>query len=297
MAQTDRVALADFLRRSRERLDPGSYALPPRNRMRTPGLRREDVAQLAGVSVDYYSRLEQGRGAHPSAQVLGALARALRLTDDECDYLHRLAGHPTRGPRALNEHVRPGLLMVLDRLVDVPAQVVSDTGQVLARNAMAEALFRGPVRPGREGNVHWLTFVSREHRALVLPEERQRIAAGHVANLRATYARRPDDPELNALIRDLSAASAEFRELWERHDVAVLRGTHKTIVHPTIGPIELECESLLTAAGDQRLVVLTARPGTEAAQQLALLRVLGRETFSEQPVRLAPASQPPARSV
>jgi transcriptional regulator with XRE-family HTH domain len=280
MAQTDRVAFADFLRRSRERLDPGSYALPPRNRTRTPGLRREDVAQLAGVSVDYYSRLEQGRGAHPSAQVVGALARALRLTEDECDYLHRLAGHPTRGPGTVSAHVRPGLLMVLDRLVDAPAQVVSDTGQVLARNAMAEALFGGPVRPGREGNINWLTFTSPEHEAVVLPEDRPRIAAGHVANLRATYAKRPDDAELNALIRDLSAASEDFRELWRRHDVAVLRGTHKTIVHPTVGRIELDCESLLTADGDQRLVVLSARPGTEAVQQLALLRLLGRETLA-----------------
>ena len=119
MSQIDRAALADFLRRSRERLDPGSFGFPPRSRTRTPGLRREDVAQQAGISVDYYTRLEQSRGAHPSAQVVGALARALRLTDDECDYLHRLAGHPTRNRKAPSEHVRPGLLLVLDRLVDV----------------------------------------------------------------------------------------------------------------------------------------------------------------------------------
>lgn len=281
MSQIDRAALADFLRRSRERLDPGSFGLPPRNRTRTAGLRREDVAQQAGISVDYYTRLEQSRGAHPSAQVVGALARALRLTDDECDYLHRLAGHPTRNRKAPSKHVRPGLLLVLDRLVDAPAQVVTDIGQVLARNAMAEALFGAPVRPGRTGNINWLAFTSAEHRALVPPEDRPRIVASHVANLRAAHARRPDDPELNALISDLLAVSEEFRELWQQHDVAVLRGTRKTIIHPTVGRIELECESLLTDAGDQTLVLFTARPGTESVEQLALLRVLGRESFAD----------------
>lgn len=290
MSQIDRAALADFLRRSRERLDPGSFGLPPRNRARTPGLRREDVAQQAGISVDYYTRLEQSRGAHPSAQVVGALARALRLTDDECDYLHRLAGHPTRNRKAPSEHVRPGLLLVLDRLVDAPAQVVSDIGQVLARNAMAEALFGAPVRPGRAGNINWLAFTSAEHRALVPPEERPRIVASHVANLRAAHARRPDDPELNSLICDLSAVSEEFRELWQQHDVAVLRGTHKTIIHPTVGRIELECESLLTGPGDQTLVLFTARPGTESVEQLALLRVLGRESFANTSGRGASSS-------
>jgi transcriptional regulator with XRE-family HTH domain len=281
MSQIDRAALADFLRRSRERLDPGTFGLPSRTRTRTPGLRREDVARQAGISTDYYTRLEQARGAHPSAQVVAALARALRLTDDECDYLHRLAGHPTRNRKAPGGHVRPGLLLVLDRLVDAPAQVVSDIGQVLARNAMAEALFGAPVQPGRAGNINWLAFTSAEHRALVPPEERPRIVANHVANLRATHARRPDDPEVNALISDLSAASEEFCGLWQQHDVAVLHGAHKTIIHPTVGRIELDCETLLTDSVDQRLVLFTARPGTESAEQLALLRVLGRETFAD----------------
>jgi transcriptional regulator with XRE-family HTH domain len=281
MSQIDRAALADFLRRSRERLHRESLGLPPRSRTRTPGLRREDVAQQAGISVDYYTRLEQARGAHPSAQVVGALARALRLTDDECDYLHRLAGYPTTARAGSSTHVRPGLLLVLDRLVDAPAQVVSDIGQVLARNAMAEALFGAPARAGRAGNINWLTFTSPAHRELVPADEWPRIVANHVANLRATHAKRPDDPELNSLISDLSAVSAEFRELWQRHDVAVLRGTHKTVLHPVVGRLELQCESLLTGSGDQTLILFTARPGTEAAEQLALLRVLGRESFAE----------------
>lgn len=145
----DRVELASFLRRSRERTEPASAGLPPRGRRRTPGLRREDVAQMAGISVDYYARLEQQRGARPSEQVISALAGALRLTQDERDYLHRLAGYRTQGRSTSARRVSPGLLLVLDRLADVPAQVLSDSGQVLARNAMAEALFGAPALPGR----------------------------------------------------------------------------------------------------------------------------------------------------
>jgi transcriptional regulator with XRE-family HTH domain len=277
----DRAELADFLRRSRERIDPPSVGLTPRRRMRTPGLRREDVAQLTGISVDYYARLEQQRGARPSEQVIGALARALRLTEDECDYLHRLAGYATRARGTASRHVRPGLLLVLDRLVDVPAQVISDSAQVLARNAMAEALFGAPARPGRAGNAIWLLFAETDARP-VLKAELPRLMATAVADLRATHARRADDAEVNALIHDLLEVSDEFRELWERHDVAVRRTSAKTLVHPQIGLLELECEVLLSASasGEQSLVLFTPRPGTGAAEKLELLRVLGRETFA-----------------
>ncbi|HEY3873046.1 MAG TPA: helix-turn-helix transcriptional regulator [Actinocrinis sp.] len=275
----DRAQMADFLRRSRERVDPSAVGLPARRRTRTPGLRREDVAQLAGISVDYYARLEQGRGAYPSEQVVGALARALRLSDDECDYLHRLAGYQTRVRDHAGVHVRPGLMLVLDRLTDAPAQVMSYTGQVLARNAMAEALFGGPVLPGRAGNTYWRSFTDPAAGALLAPGERLTRRAAHVADLRATHARRPQDRELNSLISDLLEASAEFAELWEQHDVAVMRGAHKTFMHPQVGPMELECEVLLAADGEQTLILYTARPGTDSAEKLQLLRVLGPERF------------------
>lgn len=275
----DRAQLADFLRRSRERVDPASVGLPQRTRTRTPGLRREDVANLAGISVDYYARLEQQRGAYPSEQVIGALARALRLTEDECDYLHRLAGYRIR-TRGTSTHVPPGLLLVLDRLVDAPAQVVSDYGQVLARNAMAEALLGAPALPGHAGNIYWMNFADSDYRPRIPAQERPSVLAHHVANLRATHAKRPGDEVVNTLIRDLLAASAEFTELWERHDVAVMRSAHKTIIHPAVGPIELACEVLLAASGEQSLILYTAQPGSESAQKLELLRVLGRETFA-----------------
>ena len=286
MNRTDLAELADFLRRSRERTDPASVGLAPRNRMRTPGLRREDVAQMAGISVDYYARLEQQRGARPSEQVIGALARALRLTEDEYDYLNRLAGYPTRTRGAAVPHVRPGLLLVLDRLVDVPAQVMSDSSQVLARNAMAEALFGAPALPGRAGNAIWLLFAETGSRPLPR-EDLPRLMASAVADLRATHARRPDDPEVNALIRDLLEVSAEFRGLWEQHDVAVRHICEKTFIHPQIGRLEFACEILLSASasGEQSLVLYSARPGTDTAEKLELLRVLGRETFAHGKVR------------
>jgi transcriptional regulator with XRE-family HTH domain len=277
----DRAELAGFLRRSRERTEPASAGLPPRGRRRTPGLRREDVAQMAGISVDYYARLEQQRGARPSEQVISALAGALRLTGDESDYLHRLAGYRTWGHSTPARRVSPGLLLVLDRLVDVPAQVFSDSGQVLARNAMAEALFGAPALPGRAGNAIWRMFVDRSSRRLI-PEDLQPVLmASHVADLRATHARRPHDEEVNALIRDLLQASDEFRGLWERHDVAVRHNCTKTILHPEVGPLELAGEVLLDSAGEQSLVLYTAQPGTGTADKLELLRVLGREKFAE----------------
>jgi transcriptional regulator with XRE-family HTH domain len=275
----DREQLADFLIRRRQGLRPDAVGLQPRARSRTPGLRREDVAQLAGISVDYYIRLEQGRAPRPSEQVLRSMARALRLTDDERDHLYRLAGQQPPARFAASAHVRPGLLLILDRLHDAPALVLTDYSQVLARNAMADALFGGPVRPGREGNAAWLHFTDPVARARLLSEDRERIGESYVANLRAVQARRPEDPHVEQLIRDLLAVSPAFGELWRRHDVAVLRGQHKTIVHPVVGRLDFDCETLLTDSGDQRLILYTARPGTESHERLELLRVLGRESF------------------
>ena len=280
MDRIDRPELAGFLRRCRERLEPAAAGLAPRTRTRTPGLRREDVADLAGISVDYYTRLEQARGPHPSAQVLGSLARAFRLTEDERDHLYRLAGQQPPGRYSVSEHVRPGLLLVLDRLYDAPAQVVTDYGQVLVRNAMAEALFGGRPRPGRAGNIVWNYFADPAARTRVAEEDRDRLAWAHVANLRAVHAARPDDPRVQSLVRDLLELSPEFGELWERHDVAVMRADRKTVVHPVVGRIEFECEHLLADSGGQRLILYTTRPGTESYERLALLRVLGQETFA-----------------
>jgi len=275
----DRTLLADFLTRRRQGLSPEALGLQPRSRSRTPGLRREDVAQLAGISVDYYTRLEQTRASRPSEQVLGSLARALRLTEDERDHLFRLAGQQPPPRFSPSEHVRPGLLLILDRLYDTPAQVLTDYGQVLACNAIAETLFGSAAQSGRQGNHMWRFFTDPRSRARILPEHQPRIAESHVAHLRAVQTKRPDDPRVADLVHGLLTESAEFAELWRRHDVAVRRADRKTVVHPVVGPIEFDCENLLSDTGDQRLILYTTRPGTESHERLALLRVVGRESF------------------
>ena len=275
----DRVKLADFLRRSRERLRPQEVGLPAGPRRRTPGLRREEVAQLSVVSADYVMRLEQGRSSQPSEQVLTALARALRLTEDERDHLFLLAGHrPPEGARA-GHHVRPGLLHLLDQLGETPAQILTDLGDLLAQNAMSEALF-GCVctieEPDR--NIVWRWFTDPFVREAYPADEHDRLSRLHVADLRAAATRRGYDRPATALIDRVCAASEEFAVLWPQHEVAVRRDSRMRVVHPSVGPIEFDFEILQTQAEDQRLRIFTPAPGSEAVDALELLRVVGPET-------------------
>lgn len=267
---TDRAGLADFLRRRREAVQPSDVGLPPGVRRRTAGLRREEVAQLAGISADYCVRLEQGRGPHPSPSVLAALARALRLTDDERDHLHRLAGHAPPRRTGSATHVRPGLLHLLDALTDAPAMVVDDLGAPLVANAMGRALYGTPY-----GTRDWfLTPGARDRSPREDHAEQSRV---RVADLRATHGRRRGDADVEELVGVLRQRSPQFRELWDRHEVGVRRGETKRVQHPVVGTLTLDCEVLLTPEHDQALVVLSARPGTPAAEQLALLRVVGTQ--------------------
>lgn len=276
----DRAELADFLRRCRARLEPGAVGLTAGARRRTPGLRREEVAQLTGASVDHYTRLEQGRGSRPSRQMLSALARALRLTEDERDHLFHLAGEePPRDHHGPTQHVRPGLLMVLDRLHDAPAQVFSDRGEVLAQNAMAVALV-GEAQPGH--NVIRAWFTSPGARDLFPAEDHDTHGRVHVAQLRAVLAARPGDPQLVALVDELRCGSEEFEALWTEHRVAIRRAEHKRFLHPVVGLLELGCEVLATADCGQRLVLHTATPGSEAYERLRLLSVVGLERFGSE---------------
>ncbi|MET9532355.1 MULTISPECIES: helix-turn-helix transcriptional regulator [unclassified Streptomyces] len=269
----DRAQLADFLRRSRTRLAPADVGLPDQARRRTPGLRREEVAQLAGMSADYYTRLEQSRGPHPSAQLLGALARALRLTGDERDHLYHLAGQAPPRASSGSGHVRPGLLLILDRLHDTPAHVMSDIGDLLAQNAMSMALIGdNSSAPGIERNMFWRWFTMPDFRMRFTADDHDRLGRMHAAQLRSVVAAGPHDTRARALVRRLLAASPEFAELWAAHDVAVRRNDTKTIVHPLVGEIELDCEVVLSPDHGQRLIVFTARPGSIAQQRLELLR-------------------------
>ncbi|RVU19189.1 XRE family transcriptional regulator [Streptomyces antnestii] len=272
----NRAELADFLRRGRARLDPSDVGLSAGARRRTPGLRREEVAQLAGMSVDYYTRLEQRRGPHPSRQMLTALARALRLTDAERDHLFHLAGQepPRRG--ASSGHVRPGLLMILDRLHDLPASVLSDWGEVLAQNTMGVALTGEHV--GTNLIRRW--FTDPAARALFPADNHEAHGRAHVAGLRAVAAARPDDPGPAALVTELRAASGEFEAMWQSHDVVVRRPSPKRFMHPVVGVLDLDCEVLVGDGHDQLLIVHSARPGTETYERLELLRVIGVQDLS-----------------
>lgn len=278
----DRPGLADFLRRRRELLRPEDVGLGAGARRRTPGLRREEVASLAGMSVDYYTRLEQQRGPQPSEQMVAAIARALRCSLDERDHLFHLAGHnaPLRVRRA--DHVDPAILRVLDRLEDTPAIVVNDLGETLVENRLGAALIGSTVGlPGNERYQPWRWFMTGSERAKYAPEEHDRLARAQVASLRAAVgAAGPGDRRAQQLVADLERESSEFRELWALHEVRSRWEDHKTFVHPELGRITVDCQVLHTDNRAQALLLFTAPAGTEDAEKLALLGVLGTQTFA-----------------
>lgn len=277
----DRDGLADFLRRRRERLTPGDVGLPAGVRRRTAGLRRDEVAALAGMSTDYYVRLEQRRGAHPSVSILASLARALRLTDDERDHLFYLAGQTPPARHSTSSHVSPGLLHVVDRLTDCPAFVISDLGETLVQNTLSR-LVSGDraARTSLDRNFTWAWFTDPSVRAMHPVEDQDGLSRTHVADLRATAARRRGDSDVVDLVDRLLAASPEFASIWAEHEVAVRRADSKRILHPEVGLLDLLCETLVSGLGDQILVVLFPRPGTDARDKLELLRVIGTQVLT-----------------
>ena len=271
----DRTALADFLRRRRETLQPADVGLAIGPRRRAPGLRREEVAHLTGMSVDYYARLEQARSPQPSTQMLRALARTLRLSEDETDHLHRLAGHPAPDRTGSSSHVRPVLLHVIDQLDDCAAFVVSDLGVMLAQNNLSRLLQGDRTGlTGVEASSTWRWFAEPETRATPLEDQgaQSRI---RVADLRATWSRRPNDADVVALLDALRATGEEFTEIWERHEVGLRHPSTKRLIHPQVGVVEVDCETMATAEPGQSLVILGAAPGTESHGKLQLLTVVG----------------------
>lgn len=284
----DRAALADFLRRRREALQPADLGIPATARRRTPGLRREDVAALAMMSTDYYTRLEQQRGPQPSEQMLGSLARALRLTSDERDYLFQLAGHTAPAPVTAAAHVPPALLRVLDRLDDTPALILSNLGETLVQNRMAALLGdrTGYTGLARSEIYRWFTDPAERLR---YPEyDRDRQSRSQVANLRAAHGSMGPKSRAGEIVRALQKASPEFAELWERHEVARRFEDHKVLIHPELGPIELDCQVLFTEDQSIALLVLTAPPRTEGYEKLRLLSVLGQERFTSAEPKTSP---------
>lgn len=262
----DRTELAAFLRSRRNRLLPSDVGLPEGINRRAPGLRRQEVAQLAGISVDYYIRLEQARGSKPSRQVLSAVARALMLTVDEREYLFRMGGEnpPTAiGPnRTLPQSVRT----ILDTM-GTPAYVVDATYEILAWNAQATP-FLGNIDtdPDHERNmIRWM-FLQKTDSAGWSNEDTYRFAHSTVADLRAAYARYPGNPALATLVTELLGTAPRFAEMWHAHDVEVRRGHRKSVNHPDLGPLEFECQVLHIADTDQRMIVYCAVPGSRTAE-------------------------------
>jgi transcriptional regulator with XRE-family HTH domain len=262
-------SIGEFLRSRRARIQPCDVGLPEYGRRRVPGLRREELAQLAGVSVDYYVRLEQGRSPSVSDAVLDAIARALRLDATESAHLRNLArpGRPARVPER-PQRVRPGLLRMLEMMRDIPAFILGRRMDVLAWNPLADAVtgFSGLDRP----NAARHAFLYPAGRALY--PEWEAVAAETVAYLRLHAGRYPDDTRMADLVEELSAGSEAFRRLWAGQDVVEKTHGPKLIHHPQVGELEFRFETFAPPGDeDQLLVAYTVAAGSPAEERLRLL--------------------------
>lgn len=285
--------LREFLRSRRARITPEQAGLMPHpGARRVPGLRREEVAQLAGVSVDYYVRLERGRGVNASAAVLDAIARALRLDDAERDHLFDLA-RPVRAPRRPMppQRVRPGLRRLLDVMTGAPAMIVGHRTDVLAANSLARALYTDfDALPYRERNMARYLFLDGSARELYA--DWAASARGTVAALRLYAGRHPHDPRLAGLVGELSVQDADFRRWWAEHDVLRRTAGRKRFHHPVVGDLTLDYEALTpTADPDLVLGVYTAEPDSPSDHALRLLAAWTGETAAG-PARPAGAPSP-----
>ncbi|MFE0820684.1 helix-turn-helix transcriptional regulator [Streptomyces sp. NPDC058847] len=272
--------LGSFLRARREALRPADVGLVAGGRRRTPGLRRSEVALLASVSVDYYERLEQSRNAHPSQAMLSSLAKALRLSVDERDHLYRLAGYapPLRG--ATGQYADPSMMYLLDALATVPAHILDDLSTMLAQNRLSRALFGSwELGDDRAGNVTWRWFTDPSSRALNITEEHAAIGRGYAADLRAAAARRGNDSVTDRLIAELLCASEEFARYWQEMSVEPLHSTLKQLVHPEAGPLDVQCDVVLSSITGHRMVIFRPQPGTSTAENFEFLDVLGQQMF------------------
>lgn len=294
--------LGSTVRAWRERLSPAAAGLPAGGARRTPGLRREELASLAGISMDYLIRLEQGRAVNPSSQVLASLARALRLTPDERDHLYRQGGHAPPSRRTLSAHITPGIQRMIDRLADTPVGVFDAAWTLITWNPAWSALMGDQsATSGRNRNLPWRHFTTPgtttpataapspatpgpaasasasagAFRMVRGPEATAEFERSMVADLRMAAGRYPDDTRVIGLINDLRRASPRFCELWSQHQVASRHQDRKTINHPEVGLLTLDCDVLTVEGSDLRIVMYTADPASEDASKLSLITAIG----------------------
>jgi transcriptional regulator with XRE-family HTH domain len=277
------VTTAEFgraVRRWRDRVSPESVGLPAGGHRRAAGLRREELALLAGISVDYVTRLEQGRATNPSAQIVEALARALRLSGDERAHLFRLAGLVPTGPDTVPAYITPSVQRLLDRLAGTPVGVYDAAWTLLLANPLYAALMGDPSPwRGIERNAVWRNFLGPGSRVRHTPHEQRAFETGLVADLRATVSRYPADQHLRRLVGQLRTNSDRFAELWDSGAVGRPQAAHKTVEHPQVGPLTLDCDVLTVDGSDLRIMIYTAEPGTQDAERLALLSVVGTQSL------------------
>lgn len=272
-----RGELARFLRSRRDALQPEDVGLPRTRRRRAEGLRREEVAVLSHVSTDYYSRIEQQRGARPSERILGGIAEGLRLSPDERDHLFRLAGYapPRREPEA--DRVNPGIQRILDRLGDTPAQIVNHLGETLAQNRPARLLVGDQTRyTGHARSLAYRWFTDPGTRLALPAEDHPRHSRTLTAQLLAAHTGGAGDPRVSALVDALLDASPEFAALWRERPVLGPYCAPKTINHPDVGTLRLRGESLADLDQSQILTVFTADPGSASEERLR--RLVGDRT-------------------
>ncbi|GAA3942728.1 helix-turn-helix transcriptional regulator [Actinoplanes auranticolor] len=272
----DGALLADFLRARREVLQPEDVGLARGSRRRTSGLRREEVAALAGVSADYYGRIEQQRGPMPSEQVLAALARGLRLSVSERDHLFDLGGHPAPRRVLREDHVSPTMMRIVERLSDTPALVMSRFGGTLVQTRPAIALLGDYTRfSGMSRYLVYRWFTDPAQRQLYPAEDHALRGRVFTVDIRAAYTA---DPEGRAgeIVAALLQVSPEFAEVWRRHEVDVIHHHDlKRYRHPELGELELYCQRLVDPDQNQELLVFSATPGSPSYEKLQLLPAVG----------------------
>ncbi|MFD4721485.1 helix-turn-helix domain-containing protein [Streptomyces sp. NPDC058423] len=275
------VALGQALRQWRDRTSPKDLGLPVGGVRRAPGLRREELAQLAGLSVDYVVRLERDRATSPSTQVLASLARALRLTEIERDHLYLLAGQAPPATGQVSPHVPPSVQRLLDQLHGSPLSVHDAAWNLISWNPLWAALMGDPSPwRGREANIAWRHFTHLPTRVTHTPEQQTRFETALVSDLRSSAARYPKDTHLTALITSLRGISDRFDDLWDSGTVGFHITDSKTVHHPDLGPVTVDCDTLTIPGNDLRIAICSAPPATTTAEQFALLGAIGTQALN-----------------